>query len=193
MDGVPLSMDRYAFFKADDPFFVLAVVMRNKSPFEIPYVYIYGDEPWVGDYGSSIGNIGWTKDKLYYYEGRVDTKKYSSVGMWDVGNPVVSGDLRNGAKLTGMANFIEWLGDNKPSRVYFSNKEGEFSEESKKVPLSSPNNRVLFLEWGPRFIEPKQDQVILMAIGMAGFNPQSTLPVKPVVHLSDEDLAYLRN
>jgi hypothetical protein len=90
-----------------------------------------------------------------------------------------------------MANFIEWLGE--PSRVYFSNKEGEFSEESKKVPLSSPNNRVLFLDWGPRFIEPKQDQVILMAIGMAEFNPQSALPVKPVVHLSDGDQAYLRN
>jgi hypothetical protein len=185
-------MDRYVFFKAGDTFFILAIVLRNKGPVETPYLYIYGDEPWVGEYGSSIGNVGWVKDRQLNYEGRIDPRKYSYAGMWDIGNPAVPRESESGKNMTGMANFIEWLGNNIPDKVYFSNTNGKFAEESHKVPLSSPTNRVIFLEWGPRFIEPGQEHVILLGIGMAGSGPQTTLPEKPPVSMSEEDRAYLR-
>ncbi len=191
LDGADLRVDRYAFFKAGDTFFILAIVIRSRAPFATAYLYVYGDEPWVGEYGSSIGNVGWVKDRQLNYECSVDAGKYSFAGMWDVGNPAVPGEFEAGKNITGMANFIEWLGDNRPDRVYFSNTMGKFADESRKVPLSSRDNRVLFLQWGPRFIEPHQDQVILLGIGMAGIGPQKKLPVKPSVSLSDEDRAYL--
>jgi hypothetical protein len=91
-----------------------------------------------------------------------------------------------------MANFIEWLGDNKPDLVYFGNSANEIVDESKKVPLSSATDRVIFLRWGPKTIKPNEEQVILLGIGMAGFGPQKTLPSKPPVRLSNTDLEYLR-
>jgi len=192
LDGVPIHIDRYAFFNAGETFFVLAVVIRNDGPVETGYQYVYGDEPWVGDYGSSLGNVGWVKDKLYYYEGSVDPKKYSFAGLWDVGNPAVPAERRPGVVFTGMANFIEWLGDIKPDLVYFSNTIGDYAEESKKVPLSSETNRVIFLQWDTRSIKPNEKQTILLGLGMAGFDPITSYPVKPVVQLSDKDLAYIR-
>jgi hypothetical protein len=192
MDGVPLRIDRYAFFKAEDTFFVLAIVIRNNTMFKAQYLYVYGDEPWVGDYGSSLGNVGWVQDRVYYYEGLVDPEKYAFAGLWDIGNPKVPYEREMGAEFTGMANFIEWLGDNKPDLVYFGNSANDIVEESKKVPLSSEASRVIFLRWGPKTIKPNEEQVILLGIGMAGFGPQKTLPSKPAVRLSSTDLEYLR-
>jgi hypothetical protein len=54
------------------------------------YFYVYGDEPWVVDYVTSIGNVGWTKDRLLFYEAMIDPKNNSFVGMYDYGNQVIN-------------------------------------------------------------------------------------------------------
>jgi len=65
----------------------------------------------------------------------------------------------------------------RPDLGYFSNKEGKFAEVSEKVPLYSRNNRVMFLQWGPRLILPGQSDLILLTIGIADKDP------KPVCRL----------
>jgi len=184
-----LRIDRYAFFKAGDAHVILAMIIKNIGPRWAMYLYIYGDEPWVGDYGSSVGNVGWVKDRLYQYEGRVDTSRYSHAGMYDIGNTAVPGEK---GTFTGIANFIEWMGDVNPGLVYFSNTIGQYSEEAKKVPLSDKLNRVLFLEWGPMTLEPNRQHVYILGLGMAGIDRETGLPVKPTVDLSDEDREYLK-
>lgn len=47
VDGVPLHMDRYAFFRAGDPYFILVVKVSNRGLTPSAYIYTYGDEPWV--------------------------------------------------------------------------------------------------------------------------------------------------
>jgi hypothetical protein len=189
LDGALLRMDRFAFYRAGDRFFTLVIRLTNTGKTPSGYNYIYGDEPWVGKFGSSQGNIGWAKDRLYYYESGVDTNKYSYAGMFDGGNTA----LPDQAYLlyTDAANFIEWLGDVRPDVVYFSNKIGVFAEESRKILPDSPDNRVIMLEWGPRILQPNASESIILAIGMAEKDPRTGIPVKPALQLDKEYLDYI--
>lgn len=181
VDGVPLRIDRFALFRAGEPYFVLAIKVTNAGQFPVSYYYNYGDEPWVGDFGTSVGNVGWVRDRIFYYEGQVDPSRYTFAGMYDGGNRMIlGGEL---GTFSHTANFIEWLGANRPDLVYFSNRIGVFAQESEKVPLYSKNNRVLFLQWGPKLLQPNQTDLYMLAIGMAGHDQKSGLPVKPEVRL----------
>lgn len=185
-NGMELRIDRYALFRAGEPYFILVNRVRNIGAVAGSYFYVYGDEPWLGEYGTSGGNVGWVKDRLLPYEGEIDLRKYSYAGMFDCGNKA-AGET---GRFTGLANFIEWLGV-RPDLVYFSNKLGSFAPESARVPLSSPDNRVIFLQWGPRLLQPWQEDLYVLAIGMAGTDPRAGLPVKPQVTLDPAELASI--
>ncbi|WP_243370996.1 hypothetical protein [Geotalea sp. SG265] len=180
-----LRIDRYAIFRAGENYFILLMKLTNIGNTPAYYYYVYGDEPWVGQFGSSGGNIGWAKGRLFYFEGSVDPRQYSYAGMYDIGNPMILGE--KGSSFSGKANFIEWIGDNKPNLVYFSNKEGQFAEEKERVPLASKDNRVIFLQWGPRPLMPRDRDFMILAIGLANKDPHSMFPVKPDVGLDQSD------
>lgn len=188
VDGVPFKIDRYAIYRAGEPYLVLAIRITNAGERPAGYYYVYGDEPWVGDYGTSAGNVAWTKDRLLFYESMIDPKNNSFVGMYDYGNRAIN---EQKARFTRMANFIEWIGMVRPQLVYVSNKEGQISDESQHVPLDSKDNRVLFLQWGPRLLKPGQSDLLIMAIGMAGHDPKSDLPVKPEITIDWDDLNFV--
>jgi hypothetical protein len=188
LDGVPFQIDRFLIYRAGDRYFLLANRFRNIGERPSAYFFVYGDEPWVGDYGSSGGNVGWTEDRLYYYESLINTYKHSYAGMLDKGNPLVLGER---GPYSGVSNFIEWIGDIKPDLAYFSNKEGKVSEESARIPLSSRDNRVMFLQWGPRLLAPNQSETLLLAIGMADKGTSGDLPVKPDLKIDWSDINYI--
>jgi hypothetical protein len=182
-------MDRFAFYRAGDKFFTLVIRITNTGKTPSGYYYVYGDEPWVGQFGSSEGNVGWTKDRLYYYESSVDTKKYSYAGIFDGGNVAVPN--QEYVLYSNAANFIEWLGDVRPDLVYFSNKIGLFADEKRKILLDSPNNRVMMLQWGPRILPPNASESIILAIGMAEKDPRTGIPVKPALQLDKDYIDYI--
>jgi hypothetical protein len=176
--GMSLKMDRIVTYRAGDPYFVLAVSLQNVGDRDVPYYYLYGDEPWVGDYGSSAGDVGWVKDRLFFFEGTVDLKKYGFAGMYDLGNPVIG---EHSQDFTRTANFAEWLGPNRPDLVYFSNDDKRYPDESARIPLSSVLNRIMVMQWGPRTLKPGQVSTYVLALGMAKAVPGLTIPVKPAV------------
>lgn len=189
LDDAPIRMDRFAYYRAGDRFFTLIIRITNIGKSPVGYFYVYGDEPWVGHFGSSAGNIGWSKNRLYYYESSVDLNNNSFAGMFDNGNPV----LKNMQYVlyTGTANFIEWLGNVRPDLVYFSNRIGGFSEESGKIPLESNNNRIIMLQWGPRMLAPGASESIILAMGMAVKDPSTGIPVKPPLQLDKDSISYI--
>lgn len=188
LDGVPALIDRYLIYRAGDQYFTLFNRIKNVGNKPTGYYFVYGDEPWVGDYGTSMGNVGWVKDRLYYYEALVDPNHHDFAGMYDAGNPVILGERNS---FSGMANFMEWLGDVRPNLVYFSNKEGKINDESANVPLSSRDNRVIFLQWGARKLLPNQSETIALAIGMADTNPGRRQPQKPDVRVDWADVNHI--
>lgn len=177
VDGVPFAVDRYAYFKAGEPYFILEMKIKNIGDNIGGFFYVYGDEPWVGDYGYSEGDVGWTKDGLILTEKQIDPKKYNFVGLYDYGNDLI-GEPHN---FTNMANFVEWEPENPPTTVYFSNQFGSVDE---KKPLAHQLNRVVSLQWGPIYLMPNQIYNLKFAVGMAIGNPSFKIPMKPIVDFS---------
>jgi hypothetical protein len=178
VDGVPLLIDRHVYLNAGDTFFILTINLTNIGSVPARFTYVYGDEPWVGNYGSSRGNVGWVKDRLIEYEAVLDSTRYTYAGFYDYGNSAAGEEHR----FTGTANFIEWFGDNR-LMAYFSNDSGFMKDTSgKKIPLAS-NARFIGLEWGTRVLAPQQSESYTLAIGMAGHDPVTGFPVKPPVKI----------
>ncbi len=172
----PLKVERRAFFRAGDPYFILVVKISNIGGKPARFLYCYGDEPWVGRYGTSKGNVGFVKDHLVNYAQWVDSGKSSFAGFIDSGNRVIG----EGPGGTMAADFIEWLGTEKPS-VYFSNGPLDAPQEERRGEPLESNERFICVEYGPEVLQPSQSVEYKMAIGMASVDPATGLPIAPKV------------
>lgn len=173
VDKVPLRIDRRMSFTAGEPYLNLEITITNVGKVPVSYAYSYGDEPWVGYYGTSLGDVGWTRGRIINHEESIDPHKYSYVGMADIGNRVIG----ENPVYTNLADFIEWFGPELPDHVYFTNNLKHMPEAGKPVPLES-NERFIGVEWGRR-LAPNATSTLRLAVGMAVFNPQTGIPEKP--------------
>jgi hypothetical protein len=177
VNNVPVRIERYLFYQTGDRHVTLVTSFTNVGTSPTLFSYVYGDEPWVGNFGSSAGNVGWLKDQLLLTEKMIDTKKYNYLGMFDYGNPL-AGETHS---YTGKANFIEWRQDSRPEIAYVANNFGDIPDSTGKAaaPLASPKNRVIALQWGPDILPPGATFAFTISVGMADNDPKTGLPVKP--------------
>jgi len=180
VNNVPVTVERFLFYETGDVFVTLVTKLTNVGQAATSFSYMYGDEPWVGNYGTSAGDVGWLKDRMVTTETRIDTKGQSYAGIFDYGNEL-AGEQH---VYTKQANFIEWQQVNGPSVAYFSNQFGSVAEPQAKVPLSSHTNRVIALEWGKLLLQPKASFTFKIAVGMASYDPKLNLPIKPYTGLN---------
>lgn len=173
VDSVPLRIDRRASFASGETYFNLEIKVTNIGEMPVKINYMYGDEPWVGYYGTSLGDVGWVRDRLVSHEEFVDLKKYNFIGMADLGNSVI------GEKpvYTNLANFLEWYDGEQPRAAYFTNDMNIMPRQGQSVPLES-NERFLGLIW-ERWLNPAESATMRLAIGMAMHNPKTGIPEKP--------------
>jgi hypothetical protein len=175
-ESVSLDVVRHATFRAGEPYFVLTMSVTNAGNHEVEFRYGYGDEPWLGDYGSSEGNVGWVDGRLVYHEEEIDPSQHRFAGYYDFGNEMVS--ARH--DFTEIANFVEWHPDTPPRRVYFSNGVGQSPDLAKQVPLGG-NERALTLEWGPVALAPGETAHVSLALGLGETGEAPGVPRKPPV------------
>ena len=180
VNKVPVAVERFLFYQNGDPYVTFVTKLRNTGTTPTMFTYLYGDEPWLGDYGSSAGNVGWLEDRLVLTETEIDTRRYSYAGMFDYGNPLAGESHDFYSK---KANFIEWRPESRPDSGYFSNQIGQYAAAEQKVPLASLSDRVIILQWGPRILYPGQTYSFTISVGMAGNDPKTGLPVKPETRL----------
>ncbi|MBI4823572.1 MAG: hypothetical protein HY805_05000 [Nitrospirae bacterium] len=176
LNGNKILMKRLASFRAGDDYFTLKVRITNASKNIILYGYAYGDEPWIGNFSSSEGDVGWYKGGLIKHEMYLSPLDYKYAGWWDYGNDA-AGEMHN---YTGYANFIEWVRPT-PTYVYFSNIMDECCSES--LPLNATFNRVINIVWLHQMLLPGESRDHVLAIGMAHIDPLINLPRKPEVRL----------
>jgi len=178
--GVPVDANRTLFYTAGDSYVIIATEFTNRGTTSLPFQYMYGDEPWIGYFGSSAGDVGWMERELILEEREVNVQRNNYFGMFDYGNELAGEDHR----FTGIANFIEWDRDQRPDRAYISNFSGGVVNTAKRVPLVSPTNRFIGLQYGPKIIKPGESFTFTIAVGMAGHDPKNGFPVKPKTELS---------
>jgi hypothetical protein len=173
INGVPVAIEKYLRYNTGDTFFTLVTKLSNVGTQPVSFVYEYGDEPWLGNYGSSNGNIGWVKDRFVLTESFIDPKVNSFAGMFDYGNEL-AGEGHD--KYTWKSNFIQWTQSARPDLVFYSN-QSTLPSSSGVTPLNSPDNRFIGLEWGLRSLPPGSSLSIPLAIGMADSDPKTGFPV----------------
>lgn len=174
IDGKKVFMTRALSFRASDEYVVLDVKFTNPGEETIQYSYSYGDEPWVGEYGSSRGDVGWYENGLIEAEAVIDPVRYKYAGFWDFGNPLAGEDHN----YSGYADFVEWLKP-VPSFVSFSNG---FQCCDARKPINSDKDRDINIVWEDLNLMPGQSITHSLALGLARPGP-SGLPIPPVVHL----------
>jgi len=180
LNGVPVDAIRLLFYSAGDRHVVMSTAFTNRGTIPIPFQYMYGDEPWIGDFGSSAGDVGWMERELILTEREIDTKKHTYVGMYDYGNELAGEDH----KFTGIANFIEWDRGSRPDKAYISNFSGGVINPGKVLPLVSRTNRFIGLQYGPVMLRPGETFSFAFAAGMAVKDPATGFPVKPATRLN---------
>lgn len=175
VNGVLLQVQRRVEMTAGVPALNLTVRISNPGNGIGRYFYYYGDEPWLGDFGSASGDIGWVDGRLVEYEEVIDPLKFSSAGMADFGSSV----LGEGHNYGHAANFISWLGPDRPDIVFFANQYDGFAHDPQvRVPLQG-DGRSIGMYWGPRTLAPSQNQLFTLVIGMAELNPETGMPRIP--------------
>ncbi len=174
-----LAVVREAFFRAGEPYVLLEIVVANPGTEPVTFRYGYGDDPWLGDYGSSGGNVGWVEGRTVLYEEWVDPTVATFAGYFDYGNEAIGAPH----SFTNLANFLEWHPETRPSAAYFSNSVGSQPADGQPVPLAG-GERAITLEWGPGALAPGAATRILLAVGLASPGSSVGLPRKPAVDWS---------
>ncbi len=177
-----MTISKFLFYEAGDTFCTITTSIVNNGNSPLTFLYMYGDEPWLGDYGSSEGNVGWLQSELVKTERLVNVRTNSFAGFFDYGNDL-AGEQHN---YTRSANFIEWETDNRPDNAYFSNQTGHFSPpgiDDRQIVLSSNDSRFLGLQW-KKTLAPKQSYTFSLAVGMAKNDPLTDFPQIPSTHLN---------
>jgi hypothetical protein len=159
-----LRMERFAYFAAGEPFFKLGIRLTGLGPAPVTYAYLYGDEPWVGQFGSAAGNLGWIEGAIIPIEGAIDPRQSRWAGIVDM--------------KSSYANFIEWLGDDLPDDVYFSNQAGRHAPAQAGVRLDS-NEIFVGLQWVGRRLGAGEDRTMELVIGLADQDPATGKPRRP--------------
>jgi hypothetical protein len=172
-----IFMKRYVLFRADDDYFTLRVQFTNASPRPLTYGFAIGDEPWVGKFGASRGDVGWNSDGLVKHESFLPVNKYDYAGYWDVGNPAID---EKGSDFTGYANFVKWFSP-APSYAFFSNDLDECCGDMK--PLANPVDRVINIVWLDQLLMPGESRDHVMVFGMANVDRDLGRPVVPEVRI----------
>lgn len=175
VEGASVRMTRRLAFRSEDDYYVMSLGFTNLGTSPLSYNYAYGDEPWVGSYNSSEGDIGWYGGGIVKYEKFISPTQNSYAGFWDEGNDA-AGERTGG--FSGRANFIEWLSP-PPSYVYFSNSFEDCCDET--APLKDEFKRVLDVVWMNQFLRPGETRDHTFAVGMAHVDSATGLPVKPEI------------
>jgi hypothetical protein len=145
-----LRVDRYAYFRAGLPWFKLGMRFTNAGEQPVRFAYAYGDEPWVGHFGSAAGNVGWLRDGIVRVEGPVP-RDGRFAGIFD--------------EQSRLAAFAAWAADTAPDRAYFANQPGSRFRRLGQ-PLAS-NEVFVGLEWLDVALRPGESRSILLTLGMA--------------------------
>lgn len=167
-----LYMKRKLQMRSGWDYVVLSVTFANKGDSPIKYTYGYGDEPWVGLFFDSRGDVGWSEGMVLQNEGYITPWPKGYAGYWDHGNDAIN----EGRGFSDVANFIQWLSVS-PSDVYFSN---DLRKVDEKRPLDSFDNRSINLVWNDQILQPGETKTYTLAIGMAK-SGNNGFPVKPKV------------
>ncbi len=138
--------------------------ISNVSEASIQFSFWEGEDPWVGDYGSSEGDVGWFAGALIRQEASLGASPGACLGMADLGDQPRAADPW---PLAASFLCLDPLSP-KPDQLIFANGFAHGPDEvSDNTPLSDQSPTAFNLGWTHMELAPGASWELRWAMGVA--------------------------
>jgi hypothetical protein len=169
---------KVALTHAEWRYWIIATRIQNRCTHPVRFDFHSGDDPWLGLYASSDGDVGWTPTELVRREKGFGVGQFTAGGLYDLGNSELG---QTDAGFSNQANFFALdpalpLPDFTAFANRFAHSEAEIDV---KKPLDNKTMTALNMGWRNRTLAPSQTMDVTLALGLATTGEPGTIPRLP--------------
>jgi len=175
---------KVATTRAGARFWIIATRVTNICDRKISFDLYSGDDPWLGTYRSSDGDVGWTPAGLVRHELALPPGRFSAGGIYDLGNKALG---QKEGSFSGQANFtLLDPASPLPALAAFANRFAhKAAEVDPNKPLSNDTLTALNLAWTGMKLAPGAGFTFAFALGLARTGQPGEIPRLPDVTAAD--------
>jgi hypothetical protein len=168
-------------------YWIIATRVTNRCDKPVRFDLFSGDDPWLGLYRSSDGDVGWSAERgILRNEAAFGPGRFTAGGLYDLGNRAL-GQKEGG--FSGQANFFAVdPAVPLPDLTLLANRFAHAaSEVDPKRALDNKSITALNLGWIDRSLPPGRGFTFALAMGLARTDPRrpGALPRLPDITPAD--------
>lgn len=188
---------KVATTRAGAAWWIVATRITNRCDRPIRFDFFTGDDPWLGLYRSSDGDVGWSTE-AGLLERETEIVPFTSGGIYDLGNRALG---QAPDSFSNQAMFFEIdPGAPLPDHAFLANRFAHSAQEiDPKHVLTNQQMIALNLGWTGRTLAPGKGLTVALAMGLAKTGePGATPKPQPITdadwsvwrqHLTESDKA----
>ncbi len=163
---------------------IIATRVTNTCDHDVHFDFFTGDDPWIGTYRSSDGDVGWTSRGLVRTEQAFGKGLFTAGGFYDLGNRALG---QKEGSFSNQANFFQLdPASPLPDLALFANSFAHTVDDLKPGrPLDNKSLSALNLGWRELTLSPGQGFTTAMALGLAITTEPGATPRPPEITPQD--------
>jgi hypothetical protein len=178
------EVTKVAYTRLDVPWWIIATRIVNICRHPVRFDLFSGDDPWIGLYRSSDGDVGWTPEGLVRRETAFGIGRFTAGGFYDLGNQALG---QQEGSFSNQANFL--LLDPAvplPDLTLFANRFAHHRKEiDPRRPLDNKSLTALNMGWRRQRLLPGQALTVAFALGRARTRRPGEIPTLPEIEPAD--------
>ncbi len=174
-EGGCYRITKVAYSRSGVPWWIIATRIVNRCDHPVHFDFWTGEDPWIGQYRSADGDVGWYAGGLVRGEAEVVPSAFRAGGLYDLGNEQLG---QKEGTFSNVANFIE-VDPAVPlvKRILFANRFAHSRSEIKlDKPLDNKSIIAFNLGWVDETLAPGHGLTLAVAMGIAHTFEAGTTP-----------------
>ena len=176
------GVTKLAFTRAEARWWIIATRITNRCAHSVHFDFFTGDDPWLGLYQTSDGDVGWTTAGIVERES--DVTPFFAGGLYDLGSKALG---QTDEKFSNQADFFALdPAQPLPDRAFVANR---FAHTEKEItpgrPLDNKTMIALNLGWTNRTLQPGEGMTVAVGLGMAETGTPGSVPGLPEISVDD--------
>lgn len=171
---------RYLRWPLGKPYLLVALHVTNTCAKQQAFDFWTGDDPWIGMYQTSEGDVGWQPGRIIREESLLDASNFQVAGFYDLGNDLTG---EKPGTFSNVANFFALDPSSpKPHHASFANRFAHVADEVHEGrPLDNKSLMALNLGWKKVTLKSGDSWRLAYAMGRARTSEPGGVPVPPAI------------